>query len=153
MNAYNQGSASGRSRILGITLIELMIVITILGTLAAIAIPAYRGYSERAQRTEALNGMNLMLQRQENFRLQNNTFTNDLDALGFTDGCTENCVYNISFEGAGPNTRTYTARFVPRPGGGTNGVNQTSDDDCGWFTIDAQGRRDAESDNCLQGGG
>lgn len=134
----------------GVTLVELMIVITILGALAAIAIPAYRGYTERAQRTEALNGLGQMLMRQESFRNVNRTYTADFDALGFPGGCTENCVYLVSFDVA-PDTQTYTARFTANPDGGTNGVNQIRDEDCTWFTIDARGRRAAESDKCLMG--
>ena len=38
----------------GFTMIELMIVVAVVGTLAAIAIPAYQDYSIRAQISEGL---------------------------------------------------------------------------------------------------
>ena len=132
----------------GVTLIELMIVVTIIGALALISVGAYRGYAERAQRTEAHNALNRLATAQEQFRLTNNTFTNDLGALGFPGGCSENCVYTIDFTVA-PDTRQFTARARPTAGGGTNSVDQTNDTACQWFTITQRGVRDAgPGDNC-----
>ena len=111
---------------------------------------AYNSYAERWNRAEALNAMGRMVTAQEQFRLRNQTYTNDLTALGFESGCTAHCVYLVSFDEV-PNNRMFVARFVPNPAGGTNGINQTRDEGCQFFTVDSIGRRDAENRRCLEG--
>ncbi|MFQ3789943.1 type IV pilin protein [Halomonas sp. A29] len=41
----------------GFTLIELMIAVAVIAILASIAVPSYRGYVERATRTDAQSGL------------------------------------------------------------------------------------------------
>ena len=58
----------------GFTLIELMIVVAIIGILAAIAIPAYQNYTIRAQVTEGLNLADGWKTSVGEFYAQNGTF-------------------------------------------------------------------------------
>jgi type IV pilus assembly protein PilE len=136
---------TSRRAMLGVTLIELMTVIVIVGILAAIGIPSYRQYTMRANRTEAKSALLRLAANQERFYLQNNTYTANVAALGFdAAGNSENGVYTIVVNVA--NANTFQATATPTPGGGTNGVDQTADADCASFTINAQSVRTAAPD-------
>jgi len=71
----------------GFTLIELMIVVAIIGILAAIAIPQYQNYIARAQISESVSLLGAAKTPIAEFVASNGAFpaTTDLDELGITD--------------------------------------------------------------------
>ncbi len=66
----------------GFTLIELMIVIAIIGILAAIAIPAYQNYTIRSQITEGLSLADGWKTSISEFYAQNGTFPSGQSVSG-----------------------------------------------------------------------
>lgn len=65
----------------GVTLIELMIVVVIVGILAAVAIPGYRQYVIRVKRTDATRELMSLAQRLERCFTRTNDYTK-LDDIG-----------------------------------------------------------------------
>jgi type IV pilus assembly protein PilE len=127
----------------GVTLMELLVVVTIVAILASVAVPTYRKYLVRAQRSEAKIGLLQLQTAQEKFYLQNNTYTDKvttastatIPGLGLP-GLTETSKYDIAVTTLGAGGQTYTATASPHTGGG-----QTDDKDCANFTINERGVR------------
>ena len=59
----------------GFTLIELMIVVAIIGILAAIAVPNFIKFQCRAKQSEAKGNLKALYVSQEGFRAENDTYT------------------------------------------------------------------------------
>jgi type IV pilus assembly protein PilA len=68
----------------GFTLIELMIVVAIIGILAAVAIPAYQDYTIRAQVSEGLSLASGAKTALSEFYNQRGRFPGDNDSLGLS---------------------------------------------------------------------
>jgi type IV pilus assembly protein PilE len=66
----------------GVTLIELMVVVVVVAVLASIAVPSYRSYMLRAQRSDARAELLRVRTAQEKFFLQNNSYTGDFGPAG-----------------------------------------------------------------------
>ncbi len=75
----------------GFTLIELMIVVAIIGILAAIAIPAYQDYTIRSKVTECINAAGVCKTSVAEYYQSKGVMPNNATVAGCTDSPTANC--------------------------------------------------------------
>ena len=93
----------------GFTLIELMIVVAIIGILAAIAIPAYQDYIARAQVTEAMSLASGLKTPLAEYFSDNGTMPTTKGVVSDIAG--GKYVSIVTLSGAGGGTVTITATF------------------------------------------
>jgi type IV pilus assembly protein PilE len=113
MNGRQRMQAKLMHTMRGITLIELMIVVVIIGFMAVIAYPSYREFAARAKRNEAKAALLQIATNQERFYLQNNTYTCDMTRLGFSAAAgfvTESRTYTVDVTAC--NANNFTAQAV-----------------------------------------
>lgn len=113
----------------GVTLIELLIVIIVVGILAAIAIPLYTGYLERARRADAKTALEQVRACQEMWRAERGRYANDADdpagavvTLQTTMGALANPTGYYNWDLTVLNNRnSFTAQAVPFGSQATDG--------------------------------
>lgn len=133
--------SSSKSLARGFTLIEIMIVVAIIGIIAAIAIPAYMDYVRTAERAEAHEALQRVELAQEKWRVNNATYTDDLDDLGLGNLNSQTEFYTVTLSNDSENT--FTASASKNKGGQNDG-------NCDPITLalTTNGVTRGPSDNC-----
>ncbi|MEW5742227.1 MAG: prepilin-type N-terminal cleavage/methylation domain-containing protein [Myxococcota bacterium] len=67
----------------GFTLVELMIVVAIIGILAAIAIPNFIKFQARGKQSEAKTNLKGLFQAEKSYFAERDTFAADMQSIGF----------------------------------------------------------------------
>ena len=127
----------------GFTLIELMIVVAIIGILAAIAYPAYQDYVLRAKRGDAMNALAAIRIAQEQHRASNTLFSSSTTINGSDYSTSPERYWTVSVSSADASSFTVTAEpLAPH-----------ADSICTKFVADRNGAVDVGSaslDDCWE---
>ena len=132
----------------GFTLIELLISVAIVALLAAVAVPAYTGYVEKARRSDATTGLTKIAAELERCYTQFSTYDNPDCTFGFvSNGALRNVNpaalvagipseegdYTLNLAGT---SQTYTLTAIATAAG-----RQANDDTCETFSLSHVGLR------------
>lgn len=130
----------------GVTLLELMVVVVIIGIIASIAYPSYTQFIIRAKRTAGSAVLLQVADRQQQFFMDNKQFATALSSLGYAadsfmvndDGSTvgatdKNRTYSISLSAV--TATSYTVQALPQLGQAAH------DSDCGTLTLTHAGAK------------
>jgi type IV pilus assembly protein PilE len=137
-------SVKSRHKQRGVTLIELVVVIMIIGILAAVAVPSYRNYVVRSQRADAKDALLALASQQEKYYLQCNAYADNIANAPSCDDSelqgadsSENGWYDVTIVAADATGFTLEAEA-------TAGENQFQDTECRTFRVTDRGIRTAQ---------
>lgn len=132
----------------GFTLIELMIAVVIVGILMSVVTPLYLENMRKTRRADAKDALFEVANRQEQFMLDNSTYTDDLRDLGLVDDDGDADDPYISADShyqvvaaacaGGTLARCYTLTATP-----TSDSPQTKDSKCTSFVLGSDGSKTA----------
>ncbi len=136
--------AIGRRPARGFTLVEVMIVVAIIGILAAVAFPSYFQSVRKARRSDAKAALLDLAQREERYQSTTNSYTTSAPLLGYGTGTTvtmtnpmnilsgSTAYYQLQVAAAaGP---SFTASAVR-----ISATDQNKDTQCGDYTLTSTG--------------
>ena len=132
----------------GFSLIELMIVVSIITILAAIAVPSYNSSVRKSRRTEAKTAITDFAAREERLYATQNAYSTDPVALGYggswpvSTGSYYQIDLPVSSAPSATQPATFSVTVQPAPGSP-----QVSDTACATFTLTNTGLQGATGTN------
>jgi type IV pilus assembly protein PilE len=158
------------ARARGFTLVEVVIAVAIVGILAAIALPSYRVYVLRANRTAAKTALSEVVSRQASYMADTKRYATKFSKLGWTsddtlyldregnlrDSSSSGSIYSLTLKGGAtastcpatgsPSATAFTVVATP--------INtQAADTTCGAMCLSSVGIKaaaGADASNCWQ---
>lgn len=127
----------------GFTLVELLITVAIVGILTSIALPSYRGHMIKVNRTEAKNILYEIMQRQEKYMSENNTYETALTNLGYSSNVavSQTGYYKVTATAGGSGiTDAVILTAVPQG-------KQVDDKQCGTLILNSNGQKSSSTGN------
>lgn len=128
----------------GFTLVELMVAVAIIGILSALVFPSYQRYVMRSARTEGQAKLMEVMQAQERFYSQNQTYTTNLGVGGLA-------YPNVAANAAAPSEQGRYLITSAACAGGTIAAcvilsaapqgSQANDAECGTITLNSKGTK------------
>lgn len=130
----------------GVTLLELMVVVVIIGIIAAIAFPSYTQFIIKSKRTSGSAVLLQVADRQQQFFMDNKQYATKFSSLGYgsddmminddgtvVDASNSHRTYKIALSGA--TATTYTVEAIPQL------AQASKDTDCGTLTLTSAGAK------------
>ncbi len=134
-----------KKKLSGFTLIELMITVTIIGIVAAIAYPSYNQHILRTHRIEGKEMLTKAKMDQERYFSSNNTYVTDLTIMGYATNpaISEHGYYSLAVDAeVDPGcmrTTCYSMTITT-----VAGQPQDKDTECRKMTLTSTGRKSAK---------
>jgi type IV pilus assembly protein PilE len=150
MPAMNERRGPSLNRGAGFTLIEAMIVVTVLGILAMIAFPSYSQYVVRANRAVAKSAVMRIAGQQESFFTDRKQYATSLAALSPGWAATMYLRRDGNFQNANSGAEIYAVTLTAASSSGftvqaapVNG--QAKDTECGTLNYNSTGLKSAST--------